>query len=175
MGKILFETKIYEINSWRIIRFPKESSQELPSRGMVMIKGTINEIYFQTALEPDGMGSHWFGVSDSLSKLIEADVGATISLIVEPMSTWLEPEVPLDLKHSLEAAELMNLWNKITTKARWEWIRWIRFTNNAETRNKRIEMACSMLKSGKKRPCCFDQSRCTETSVSKNGVLLAVN
>ena len=140
-----------------------------------MIKGTINEIHFETALEPDGMGSHWFRVSDFLSKLIEANVGDTVSLIVEPMSTWLEPEVHLDLKHSLEAAELMKQWNKITTKARWEWIRWIRFTNNPETRNKRIETTCSMLKSGKKRPCCFDQSRCTVTSVSKNGVLLAIN
>lgn len=175
MGAICFETKLYEINSWRILRFPKQFSQELPSRGMVMIKGTINEIYFETALEPDGIGSHWFRVSDSLSKLIQADVGDTVSLAVEPMTSWLEPELPLDLKYSLDAAELINQWNKITIKAQWEWIRWIRFTNNTETRIKRIEVACSMLKSGKKRPCCFDQSRCTETVVSKNGVLLAVN
>jgi hypothetical protein len=140
-----------------------------------MIKGTINDIYFETALESDGMGSHWFRVSDSFSRITHSDVGDTVSLIVEPMKTWVEPEVPLDLKYSLDAAELMNQWNKITTKARWEWIRWIRFTNNAATREKRIEVACSMLKAGKKRPCCFDQSRCTETSVSKNGVLLAFN
>lgn len=173
MLKICFETKLYEINSWRILRFPKHSSQELPSRGMVMIKGTINDIYFETALEPDGMGSHWFRVSDALSKIAQADVGDTVSLVVEPMKTWLEPEVPLDLKYSLDVAGLMNQWNKITTKARWEWIRWIRFTRNTTTRQKRIEVACSMLQAGKKRPCCFDQSRCTETSVSKNGVLLS--
>ena len=140
-----------------------------------MIKGTINDVNFETALEPDGMGSHWFRVSDSLSKIIQADVGDTVSLIVEPMRTWIEPEVPLDLKYSLDAAKLINQWNTITTKARWEWIRWIRFTNNTVTREKRIQVACSMLKAGKKRPCCFDQSRCTEILVSKNGVLLATN
>ena len=140
-----------------------------------MIKGTINDVNFETALEPDGMGSHWFRVSDSLSKIIQADVGDTVSLIVEPMRTWIEPEVPLDLKYSLDAAKLINQRNTITTKARWEWIRWIRFTNNTVTREKRIQVACSMLKAGKKRPCCFDQSRCTEILVSKNGVLLATN
>lgn len=172
MSKFCFETKLYEKNSWRILHFPNHYSQELSSRGMVMIKGTINNINFETALEPDGMGSHWFRVSDSLSRLAQADVGDTVSLVVEPMKTWLEPEVPLDLKHSLDAAEVINQWNQITTKARWEWIRWIRFTKNTATRKKRIEVTCSMLKDGKKRPCCFDQSRCTETSVSKNGVLL---
>ena len=173
MSKIYFETELYTINLCRILRFPNHASAELPSRGMVMIRGTMNDIYFETALEPDGAGSHWFSVSDSLSKITEADVGDTVSLIVEPMQIWLEPEVPLDLKETLITANLLNEWNKITTRARWEWIRWVRFTNYAATRQKRIETACTLLKSGKSRPCCFDQSRCTDTSVSKNGVLVA--
>lgn len=175
MSKISFETKLYEINSWRILRFPKDSSEVLPSRGMVMVHGSMNEIYIETALEPDGMGSHWFRISDSLSQSAHANVGDTVSLIVEPMKIWLEPEVPMDLKNALVDADLMKQWDKITTKACWEWIRWIRFTKNTATREKRIEVACSMLKAGKKRPCCFDQSRCTETSVSKNGILLAID
>lgn len=172
MAKICFETILFRINSWLILRFPKPSSEELPSRGMVMIKGTINDIYFEAPLEPDGMGSHWFRVNDSLAKLAKADVGDAVSLKVEPLKSWLEPELPLDLKEALDASLVIDQWNKITTKARWEWIRWIRFTNNAETRKKRIDVACSMLQAGKKRPCCFDQSRCTETSVSKSGVLM---
>lgn len=172
--KICFETKIYEINTWRILKFPKQSSNELPSRGMVMVKGTMNDVYIETPLEPDGMGSHWFRVSDTLSKEAHANIGDTVTLIVEPMKIWLEPEVPSDLNDSLVNSDLLIQWNKITTKARWEWIRWIRFTNNTATRQKRIETACSMLSAGKKRPCCFDQSRCTETFVSKNGLLLPI-
>ncbi|NDL67532.1 hypothetical protein [Anaerotalea alkaliphila] len=42
MGKIRFETEVYEINAWRILRFPKRFSAELPSRGAVMVGGTIN-------------------------------------------------------------------------------------------------------------------------------------
>lgn len=172
MSKICFETRIYEINSWRILRFPKHYSDALPSRGMVMIKGTINDVNFETVLEPDGMGSHWFRVGDSLSREAHVDVGDTAKLVVEPLKNWTEPEVPLDLRDSLDSTNIKQQWNKITTKARWEWIRWIRFTNNPETRMKRIAVTCSMLESGKKRPCCFDQSRCTVMHVSKSGILL---
>ncbi len=175
MDKISFKAKLYEINKWRILRFPKQYSEGLPSRGMVMIQGTINDIYFETALEPDGMGSHWFRVSDALSESIKADIGDTVSLIIEPMKAWLEPEIPLDLEGALKAAGLMEQWHAITTKARWEWIRWIRFTHNPATAEKRIEVACSMLGAGKKRPCCFDQSRCTVAAVSKGGILLATD
>jgi hypothetical protein len=172
MSLIYFETKIYEINSWKILRFPIKSSENLPSRGMAMIKGTINGVNLETTLEPDGTGSHWFRLSDSLLKEANITVGDCASLVVESSNEWNEPDVPLDLKNFLDAAQLKNEWDTLTTKARWAWIRWIQFTNNPATRQKRIEVASSMLKSGKKRPCCFDHSRCTETAVSKNGELL---
>jgi hypothetical protein len=66
MSEIRFETTIFEIHSWRILRLPKAASEKLPSRGMVMIKGTLNDICFEAALEPDGAGSHWFRVGDAL-------------------------------------------------------------------------------------------------------------
>ena len=62
-------------------------------------------------------------------------------------------------------------WNSLTTKARWEWLRWIRSTKNLDTRQKRINVACDKLQKGDKRPCCFDASRCTIPEVSKSGVL----
>lgn len=136
-----------------------------------MIRGTMNGIPIETPLEPDGAGSHWFRVSDALSAEVQAASEDTVSLIVELTQLVQEPEVPPDLYDALAAAELLNRWNGITIRARWEWIRWIRFTANAATRHKRIEVTLSKLKAGKNRPCCFDLSRCTETAVSKNGVL----
>ena len=56
--------------------------------------------------------------------------------------------------------------------ARWDWIRWINATAQQETRKRRIEVAFSKLKSGMRRPCCFNRGMCTEPYVSKNGVLL---
>ncbi len=172
MSTIHFETKILDIKGWKIIRFPPNATEALSSRGMVMVKGILNDIDFETTLEPDGTGSHWFRLSDTLFEAVHADVGETVSLAVEQSDDWIEPVVPPDLSSSLESTELQTQWDQLTTKARWEWIRWIRFTRNPSTRQRRIETLCSMLNSGKRRPCCFDYSRCTETAVSKSGVLL---
>lgn len=171
MSEIRFETELYEINGWRILRFPKHASEKLPSRSMLMIQGTMNDIRFESVLEPDGAGSHWFRVNDALSAEAQASVGDKVSMVVELIKLVQEPEVPLDLKDALAAAGLQDRWNGITTRARWEWIRWIQSTNSAATHQKRIEVACSKLKAGKNRPCCFDLSRCTEQAVSKSGVL----
>lgn len=171
MSQIAFNADIDEINTWHILRLPLEASKKLPSRGMVIIQGTMNGASFKAALEPDGMGSHWFKVSEGLLESAQATLGESVTLEVEPMATWFEPEVPQDLQNALQAADLLHQWNRITTKARWEWIRWIRFTNNPATREKRIMITCSKLSDGKSRPCCFDQSRCTDTDVSKSGIL----
>ena len=84
-----------------------------------------------------------------------------------------EPEVPADIMKALAADSRAHaLWQKVTPMARWEWIRWIRATNRQETRIRRIEVACSKLKAGTRRPCCFNRNLCTEPDVSNNGVLL---
>lgn len=173
MPAINFKAQLYKIGDWTILRLPKDASAKLPSRGLAMVKGTINGFEFQTALEPDGDGSHWFRVDNSILKGANTVVGDTVSVSVESTKEWIEPEVPADIQKALRShLQAHDLWTKITPMARWEWIRWIRATNRDETRAKRIEVACSKLKSGMRRPCCFNSSMCTEPSVSKNGVLL---
>jgi hypothetical protein len=86
---------------------------------------------------------------------------------------WPEPEVPADLVKALAFDPQANaLWEKITPMARWDWLRWIRATNNQETRSRRIEVALSKLNAGERRPCCFNRDLCTEPEVSKNGALI---
>ncbi len=57
-------------------------------------------------------------------------------------------------------------------RGEWDWIRWIRSINNPETRAKRIVVAASKMKSGMRNPCCFNRSACTDSEVSKGGVLV---
>jgi hypothetical protein len=173
MALIQFHTELLQIKSWKIIRLPKNISNELPSRGMSMIDATINEVDFKIPLEPDGMGSHWFKVSEALYEEIGLKVGDILLISIKPTKEWDEPKIPEDLNNSLVLFKVQTEWNSITTKARWEWIRWIRSTSNPDTRQKRIQTACSMLECGKKKPCCFDHSRCTEPYISKNGILIA--
>jgi hypothetical protein len=66
------------------------------------------------------------------------------------------------------------LWKGITPMARWEWVRWINATRNLQTRERRVEVSLSKLRSGKRRPCCFDLAACTDPDLSKNGKLVEV-
>jgi hypothetical protein len=173
ISTLRFEAQLFKINSWTILRLPKSASAKLPSRGMTMVKGTINGCHFQAPLEPDGMGSHWFRVSKTLLESVAANAGDRVMLEIEPVEEWPEPNIPADLQSALAPdPQLLTLWLDITPMARWEWIRWIRSTKQPQTRQRRIEAACSKLRAGERRPCCFNRTLCTEPSVSNNGVLL---
>jgi hypothetical protein len=138
-----------------------------------MVQGTINDFRFQAALEPDGKGSHWFKLDKTIRKTVGAEAGDAVTLAIEPVKEWSEPNVPTDLKKALAVVpQAYTLWMEITPMARWDWIRWIGSTKQPETRKRRIEVALSKLKAGDRRPCCFNRSVCTQPYVSNNGVLL---
>lgn len=173
MPLINFETTLSEINSWIIAKLPQTASSKLPSRGQVMVKGTINDIGFQAALEPDGRGNHWLHIDKSMQKSINANIGDTVKFSIEATKDWPEPEIPADIRAGLVTnPETKSLWDDVTPMSRWEWLRWIGSTANADTRAKRIKVSSSKLKNGLRRPCCFNRSTCCVPDVSKNGVLL---
>lgn len=173
MSTIRFKTKLFKIKSWTILRLPESASAKLPSRGIALVKGTINNIHFKAVLEPDGKGSHWFRVDQILGKASEASCGDTCLVAIEPSRNWPEPEIPEDLKNALmDAPQANTQWRDITPMARWDWIRWIGSTRQSETRKRRIEAALDKLIKGERRPCCFNRNLCTEPYVSHNGVLM---
>ncbi|MBI2049509.1 DUF1905 domain-containing protein [Candidatus Roizmanbacteria bacterium] len=178
MSAIRFEAKLFKINDWTILRLPESSSAELPSRGMTMVSGTINDISFKTLLEPDGRygpglkPSHWFAPDKTLLAEAHAAAGDTVQVSLEPTKEWIEPEVPEDLKKALATSPKAEaLWKDITPLARWDWIRWIRAVKTPKTRQKHIEVALSKLNKGMRRPCCFNRNLCSEPYVSHNWVL----
>lgn len=173
MSIIRFEATPLNIGEWIILKLPESASARLPSRGMTLVESTINGFRSKIVLEPDGKGSHWFRVDVALRKAACINIGDTVKMTVEPSKEWPEPEVPDDLNKALIADQAAYaLWMDITPMARWDWLRWIRSTNNEETRSRRIKVALSKLKSEKRRPCCFNRNLCTEPEVSKNGVLI---
>ena len=166
---IHIETKLYEpeatdrVGQGILLSLPMDASEQLPSRGMVMVNGTINGHEFLAALEPDGKGSHWFRVDRLLGEAV-GNPGETVSLTIEPTKDWPEPNVPSDIEAALQADPVAHaVWVDITPAARWDWIRRITSTRVEATRKKRIEVGCSKMRSGKRRPCCFDRSICTLT------------
>jgi hypothetical protein len=101
MPKIRFQTKLAAIGSQTILRLPEAASSKLPSRGMSMVEGTFNGHAFQAPLEPDGLGSHWFRVRNTLLKAARVEAGDSVSVALEPMALWPEPKVPADLAQAL--------------------------------------------------------------------------
>jgi len=166
-----FMAIIESINDVYFICIPESIDALLPSRGIVEVTGTIDEKPFNVVLEPDGMGCHFILLNQKLYEAIHGDVGKTVHVELVPIKIQSEVRVPDDLMEALVKSACDILWNSLTVQARWEWVRWIRSTAVIETRNKRIDTAISMLRSGKKRPCCFDHSRCTLPEISKSGVL----
>jgi len=173
MSMIHFEAQPFKIGTWTVLKLPESASAKLPSRGQVMVKGTINGFHFQTALEPDGKGSHWLNIDTAMQKAAKVQAGDAATLAIEATKDWSEPHIPADIQAGVaDNSQTHALWMRITPLARWEWIRWIGSTKQAETRRHRIEVARSKLLAGERRPCCFNRNMCCVPDVSKNGVLL---
>ena len=131
MAKIRFTATLTAIGTQTILRLPPAASRKLPSRGMCMVEGTFDGHAFQAPLEPDGRGSHWFNVSNTLFKAAGAKAGDSVSVALEPMAVWPEPKVPVDLAEALASdQQVRKVWLDITPLARWDWIRWIGATRN---------------------------------------------
>jgi len=167
-AKLLRPAASAKADSWTFLILPKNMSATLSSRGMTAIEGTMNSVRFQAVLEPDGQKSHWLKVDRKLSKAAGADTGDVVTLEIAPAAKELEAEVPADLKKALATAapRAQASWSDITPIARRDWIQWITSAKQSETRTRRIKNACSMLASGKRRPCCFDRSGFYSKSLS---------
>jgi hypothetical protein len=153
----LFRPKATEkIGSWTILTLPNNASAKLPSRGMTMVEGAINGFPFRAALEPNGKGSHWLRVNKAMHNAAGANAGDSVTVEITRAGEEPETRVPMELRKALAAAPpAQALWSDITPMARQNWILWISSAKLPETRMRRIENACDMLASGKRRVCCF--------------------
>jgi len=170
---IRFDATLDTIDTSTIVRLPEPASRRLPSRGQVAVQGSINGCEFRAVLEPDGLKGHWLKVDHELQQAADIRVGDTLSVAVEATPDWPEPDVPPDLAAALSRApqKIRDIWNDITPMARWEWVRWVNATASPVTRQRRVEVSISKIDNGKRRPCCFDLSACTDPALSKNGRL----
>ncbi len=170
---IHFQAVLYTVKEQAILRLPASESDQLPSRGQVAVVGKINEYEFKTVLEPDGNWGHWMRVDDDMQNLAHITSGDMVSVELTATKDWPEPQLPDDFVTAFTAApDVHTLWNSITPMARYEWIRWINATGNADTRRRRIEVTVAKLRSGKRRPCCFNLAACTDPQLSRNGRLI---
>lgn len=163
--KYNFKTKVKEINGIKVVLIPHSISFKFTSRASVMVEGEINGNHFKTVLEPDGNGSHWLHLPKSI-------ISDDLNVLIEQSDNWIVPNVPKSFNTKIRENKLEHFWESLTPLAKWEWIRWIKSTKNKDTVIKRENVSISKMKSGKRRPCCFNTRMCCDIDVSTNGVLL---
>ena len=174
---IQFEATLVTISDWTILQVPEDESAKLSSRGQVSTDVTIRGHSFQIVLEPDGRWSHWCKVTPEMRATAGVKSGDTVTVVITQRSDWPEPTVPDDFVVALASApdNVQAMWHDITPMARWEWIRWVNATREQSTRDRRVEVSISKMKSGKRRPCCFNLAACTDPDLSRSGRLMQPN
>lgn len=161
------------VNDRKILRFDQESSDKLPSRGQVAVELLQAHEGHTVVIDPDGRRGHWLALDSRGMPQLSANAGEQVQLAARVAGTWPETSIPQDLAAALEDADdLEEVWAGLTPMARWEWARWVGATKNASTRERRVDVSISKLRDGKRRPCCFDLSSCTDPDVSKSGKLI---
>ncbi len=170
---IRFETALCTIDDTVLVRLPEAASGRLPSRGQVAVHASIEGHAFDSVVEPDGRRGHWLRIDEVLRRATGVEPGDTVGLRLEVAPEWPEPEIPDDLAAALaEAPErIRGIWDDITPMARWEWVRWVQATRNPDTRRRRVEVSLDKMDHGKRRPCCFDLSSCTDPELARSGRL----
>ena len=137
------------------------------------MQGAINGHEFDAVLEPDGLRGHWMQIPPGLQRAADVSAGDVVTLVIEVAGDWPEPDVPPDLAAALAAApqNIRDVWHDITPMARWEWVRWVNATANPSNASAAGRGEHLQDGHGKRRPCCFDLSSCTDPALSKNGKL----
>lgn len=170
---ITADGRVEVIGDRAIVRLPADASSALPSRGQVAAQVRVDGRAIRTVLEPDGRRGHWLGLDANLVRELTLTAGDRVELAIAPVRQWPEPDVPDDLRSALDdAPDLAGTWSDLTPMARWEWVRWVSATRSPATRERRVEVSIDKLRSGKRRPCCFDLSSCTDPELSRGGRLV---
>ncbi len=153
---ITFRARLWapmEGKGWSFVTLPKSASTQLPGRGRVAVKGTINGFEFRSSAFPDGDGSHNIQVNSGMREGAKVSVGDTADFSIAASTDAVQVSVPADLSAALKkSAKASAQWDAITPKARAEWVDWITSAKKDETRTARTSKTVERLSKGEKRP-----------------------
>jgi hypothetical protein len=96
---------------------------------------------------------------------------STLVRLPEPARRQLSSRGQVAVRGSINGHEFSTVLESDGDKGHWMKIDPVSATANPATRQRRVEVTISKLSSGKRRPCCFDLSACTDPALAKNGKL----
>lgn len=139
-----------------VVPLPERVSQQLQTHNATTLEGAINILPFQATLKPNSKGAYYLKLPQAVCIATRISVGDQVTVEITRIGEEKETRMPADLRKTLVAApKAKALWEDITPIARRDWIFWMISAKQAETRKRRINSACNMLASGKRRVCCF--------------------
>ena len=142
-----------------VVTLPKNADAKIAKtngQGKIPVEGTINRLPFRATLEQDGAGSRFLEVSKAMQTAIKIADSDMVTVEITRIADESETRVPADLSRALKTIpSARDSWVDITPMARRDWIFSICSAKQPETRTRRIEKAVDMLRSGKRRLCCF--------------------
>jgi hypothetical protein len=137
------------------IHLPKTASANLPSP-LAIVEGTLNGFPFRALLKATANKTYTLKLTEPLLTAASIAPGDTVTIELTRIGDEPETRPPVELLQCLAAApKAQAQWTAITSNARRDWILWITSAKLPATRLIRVQKACSMLASGKKRVCCF--------------------
>ncbi len=76
--------------------------------------------------------------------------------MLNSISSGTAHKLPADLQKALAFSKVaLSAWESLTPLARNEWICWVTFVKQENTRKDHVKRAISELKEGMRRPCCW--------------------
>jgi hypothetical protein len=133
------------------IRLPPDLSEQLPGRGQLRVKGSIDGLAVQSSLMPTGTGTRCLGVHKATLEKGGFSAGQRLHVIIEADLAPREVEVPRDFAKALKGApKARKIFDAFAYTHRKEYVRWIEEAKKPETRARRIEQAIEKLSAEKK-------------------------
>jgi hypothetical protein len=134
------------------VAFPYDVLKEFGTRASIPVKATFDGVPYTGSLTNCGLPHHVLGVLKAIRKQIGKDAGDTIEVVVWRDDSVRTVELSPEFEKLLEQERLLAGFRKLSYTHQKEYVRWITEAKKAETQQKRMAKAVTMLKSGTKTP-----------------------
>jgi len=154
MGRKEFKARLEGVGpggAWMTLKVPFSVERTWGARARLSVRGTVNGFDFRSSIFPTGDGTHLLMVNKALQAGANAARGDLVVVVMEPDSVPRTVTVPRDLKAALRKDPgARAAFERLPLSHRREYVDWIVEAKQAETRDRRIEKAVSMLRQGRK-------------------------
>jgi len=138
------------VGAWTFFAIPFDVEKVYKSKARVPVKGTINGHPYHCSVMPNGDGTFFMVVNKSIRDSIGVSAGDTVAVTMEMDDGARNVTVPGDMLAALDKSPgAKAIFEKFSYSHKKEYIEWIMGAKQAETRERRIKKAISLISEGK--------------------------